>query len=279
MRVTALPPDWPDDLEESERPFVVKACQLPAGCPLCGYYVEPGLRARRQPSRVAGLEWAACERCYTVYRRQLETHESGGSAGLMLPYQQVHRRLLSPVPFGDAHCIDFSPGGRWREAFEGLYASTLTGEELDKTGYLGADELICFYGLENCLDPEWALELLRFHLAGSGVLRLFFLVSPFERFPRDVFTWLSSKDVGVRQIPSRKGVDTLVDRLGFSVVARRRSANVLITGGLGRPFFVFPGFYWPWKSVRLGVDLWNTVMNIGFGEEMVLRRNGTVFGG
>lgn len=279
VRVTALPPDWSGNLEELERPFGVKLCQVPAGCPLCGYYAEPGMPARRQSFRVAGLGWAACERCHTIYRRQVESLDSGGSAGLMLPYQQVHRRLVSRAPFGDGHCIDFSPEGRWREACEGLYASTLTGEELDKTAYLGAGELICFYCVENCLDPEWALELLRFHLADSGVLRLFFLASPFERFPRDVFTWLSSKGMGVRQIPSRKGVDTLLDRLGLTVVARRRSANVLITGGRGRPFIVSPGFFWPWKSVRLGVDLWNTVMNVGLGEELVLRRKSIVIGG
>lgn len=279
MRVMALPPDWSGNSEELERPFGLKPCQIPAGCPLCGYYVEPGLPARHQPSRVASLGWAVCERCQTVYRRLMEPQDSGGSAGLMLPYQQVHRRLLSRRSFGEAHCIDFSPGGRWREACEGLYTSTLTGEELDKSAYLGAGELVCFYGVENVLDPEWALELLRFHLADSGVLRLFFLVSPFERFPGDVFTWLSSKGVRVRQIPSRKGVDALVDRLGFTVAERRRSANVLITGSRRRPFLGSPGFFWPWKSVWLGVDLWNTLMNIGFGEEMVLRRKGKAFGG
>ena len=239
---------------------------------MCRYRQPGGRHHRRRRDWIADVGWAICFDCLTVYRDSQHPQILSHPEGLVLPFSLLRRILESRFSSTVGLFVDCSPSGFLIDHCRSLFAAALTFKELQEVPPLNAQDITCSSFLEISEDAEFVLRRLSDHLGDGGTLRVSLLFTPFEGSPRASISWLSSRHINVQQVPSQRGLTSLLDRVGLSIQSRKRTLHIAMTPSLGVPSGTKRDIFSPGNAFRLCLDCLRSGKNVGFGQELVLCR-------
>lgn len=246
--------------------------QLRRRCEVCGHDRQGDLDPMRSPRYILDQDWVICRSCYSVLRETERDGYEGSASGYVLPYDFLERKMRRLGRHRNSYCVDCRPGGPIALPCPELFRETIRLKDLYERPALQAQDLTCYGCLEAIGDIEWALQLLLYHLAAHGVIRIHLLQAPFVSSPKNVGAWVEENQLELRQMPSEKGLESLLRRLGLEIRVRIPSVNVPI--GRPTPSYVAGSVWNPWNAFQIAKLGFASVMNCGFGEELVLSRKG-----
>lgn len=241
-------------------------------CVLCGYDRYGELNPWYSPRWITQQGWVICRTCYSVHRGPEGALSDFQPGGWVLPYDFVERNFRILPRHRSGLFVDCSPFGVMKGPCSELFTQSIGIQELHEMPTLQAEDITCYSCIETSGDIEWVMQLLLYHLAENGVLRINLLLEPFVSSPKAVGPWLEAKHIDVHRFPSRTGLRKMLDRLGLEVLVRMRTVNLPVATGLELPDYMKGFILFPWNAVRVARIGIESIANFGFGEELVLSR-------
>jgi hypothetical protein len=241
-------------------------------CVLCGRDRYGEQNPWTSPSWITEQGWVICRTCYSVHRGTVGALAEYQPGGWVVPYDFIERNLRTLPRHRTGLFVDCSLVGGMQKPCTRLFSQSLRIQELYEMPSLQAEDITCYTCIETAYDAEWVMQLLLYHLAEHGVLRINLLLSPFLSSPKQVGRWLESHHIDVHHFPSKRGMEEMLERLGLEVLVRMRTVNLPLATGFELPNCMKGFILAPWNAVRVARMGLESMMNFGFGEELVLSR-------